>query len=167
LKISINTGFVRGEVFEYEVQIRNISDGPVEVPWDLSPADIEPADPRTPYQYQTAGIYLNAKLGNNRPVSLDGPILLFGTPSIASTMVKLRPGEWVRIKAKARAVPANPNDAWPPSGLTSKTVDGSVTAQLILAATYFSRATNGNSHEESHIAKGPIASNALTVQFRF
>jgi len=167
LKIFGRAEFARGEGFKYQVQIQNVSEQPIELPWDLSPADIEPADPRATYQYQTAAIYLNARLGDNRAVSMEGPILLFGSPSIRSTTLRLQPGEWVRIKAKGRASSSNPNDAWPPSDLTSKQVEGTLAATLILYANSFSPGTGGNSHEESQITKGPISSNAFKVQFRF
>jgi hypothetical protein len=78
------------EAFEYAVQIRNVSDHPVEIPWDLRPADIEPTDPRARYQYQTAAIWLDAKLGDNRAVSMEGLILLFGTPLSPSCFIGFR-----------------------------------------------------------------------------
>jgi hypothetical protein len=159
--------FARGEVFEYQVQIQNVSQQPIELPWDLSPADIEPADPRATYQYQTAAIYLNARLGQNRAVSMEGPILLFGSPSIRSTIIKLQPGEWVQIKAKGRALSSNPNDAWPPADLTSKQVEGTLAATLSLDASSFNPGTGGNSHEDTRTIKRPISSNALTVRFLF
>jgi len=167
LKILGRAEFARGEVFEYQVQMQNVSEQPIELPWDLSPADIEPADPRATYQYQTAAIYLNARLGDHRAVSMDGPILLFGSPSIRSTIIKLQPGEWVQIKAKGRALSSNPNDAWPPSDLISQQVEGTLAAKLILYDNSFSPATGGNSHEDSRTIKGPISSNAFKVQFRF
>jgi hypothetical protein len=162
-----NSEFARGEVFEYEVQIRNVSDQPIEMAWDLSPADIEPTDPRASYQYHSAAILLNAKLGENRAVSLEGSILLFGTPSLASTMITLEPGRWVRIKGKGRALSPNTNDAWPPPDLVSKEVEGTLEAMLILSVRSFNPGTGGNSHEASRITTEPISSNASKVQFRF
>lgn len=167
LKILGRAEFGRGEVFEYQVQIQNVSDRPMELPWDLSSADIEPADPDSGYQYETASISLGAKLGDNRAVTLEGSILLFGRPSIASTMVTLKPGEWARIKAKGQALPSNPNDAWPPSDFASKHVEGTLTATLILSASSFSPAKGGSSHEESRIIERPIFSNACKFQFSF
>lgn len=167
LKILGRAEFVRGEVFEYQVQIQNVSDRPIELPWDLSPADIEPADPGSSYQFETASISLAAKLGDNRAVTLEDPILLFGTPSTASTMVNLQPGEWVRIKAKGRALSSNPNDVWPPSDFASKEVGGTLTATLILSASSFSPAKGGSSHEENRTIERPIFSKATSVQFRF
>jgi hypothetical protein len=166
LKILGRADFARDDVFEYEVQIRNTSQQPVEIPWDLNSADIEPADPRASYQYQTTAIYVHAKIGENRAISMEGPILLFGSPSIASTMIRLEPGEWVRIRAKGKVRSSNPNDAWPPSTLTSKDVDGTLEASLILDSSSFSPGAGGNSHEESQITKGPISSNEYNVHFR-
>lgn len=167
MKILGHSELAGGEAFEYEVQIRNVSDQPIEMAWDLSPADIEPTDSRASYQYQSAAILLNAKLGENRAVSLEGSILLFGTPSLASTMITLEPGQWVRIKGKGRALSPNTSDAWPPPDLVSKQVEGTLEAMLILSATSFSPGTGGNSHEDSRITTEPISSNAFKVQFRF
>jgi len=167
LKISGLDEMVRGEAFDYQVQVRNASDRPIEIPWDLNPANIEPADPRTSYQYQTAAIWLNAKIGDNRAVTLEGTILLFGTPSIASTMVKLHPGEWVRIKAKGHALSLNPNNPWPPPDLASKQAEGTLEATLILYTHSFSSAAAGNSHEDSRMTSGQISSDKLTIRFSF
>jgi hypothetical protein len=167
LKIFGRSELTRGEVFEYEVQIRNASDRSIELPWDLSPADIEAADPHASYQYQTAAIFLHARLGDNRPVSLEGPILLFGSRSVTPTTLTLEPGEWVRIKAKGRAVSSNPNDAWPPADFTSKEVGGTLTATLIRSASSFTPGTASNSHEETRPIGEMISSNAPAIQFRF
>jgi hypothetical protein len=157
----------RGETFEYEVQIRNVSNKPVELPWDLSPANIEPADSHASYRYQTAAIVLSAKLEGHRPVIMEDSTVLFGAPSISSTMIKLQPGEWVRVKAKTRALSSNPNDTWPPEDLVSKQPDGQLTASLTLSSSVVTFAPDGNSHQASQTTKAPISSNVSTVQFRF
>ena len=167
LKLFGPAEIARGETFEYEVQIRNVSNKPVELPWDLSPANIEPTDSHASYQYQTAAILLSAKLEGHRPVIMEGSTLLFGTPSITSTMIKLQPGEWVRIKAKTRALSSNPNDTWPPGDLGSKQPEGQLTASLTLSSSVVTFAPGGNSHEASQTAKAPISSNVSAVQFRF
>jgi hypothetical protein len=167
LKIRDGVELAPGVEFEYEVQIRNASDYPIEIPWDLSSADIEPADPRAKYQYQTVAIWLDARLGNNRAVSMEAPIVLFGTPSVATTMIKLQPGEWARIKAKGHVLPSNPNNAWPPPDLTSRKVEGSLAATLLVYDHSFSPTAEGNSHEDSRMTNAPIYSKAVLVHFRF
>ncbi|MDP9147105.1 MAG: hypothetical protein M3N22_05555 [Acidobacteriota bacterium] len=167
LKISVSGELVRGELFEYEAQIQNVGAKPIELPWDLSPADIEPADPHANYEYKTAAIYLHARLKGDHAVTMDGPILLFGSRLIPSTIINLQPGEWVRIRSKGRAVPANPNQSWPPSGFTSKQVQGTFTATLTLYANSVSSSTGDGLHEESQTLNGPITSDASTIEFRF
>ena len=167
LKILGGSDFARNDIFEYEVQIRNTSKQQVEIPWDLNSADIEPADPQASYQYQTTAIYVHAKIGENRAISMEGPILLFGSPSLPSTMIRLEPGEWVRVRATGKVVSSNSNDAWPPSALTSKEADGTLEASLLVNSSSFSPGAGGNSHEESQITKGPISSNEYNVHFRF
>lgn len=167
LKLFGPAEIARGEAFEYEVQIRNISNKPIDLPWDLNPANIEPADSRVSYRYQTAAILLSAKLGDHRPVIMEGSVLLFGIPSISSTMIKLQPGEWVRIKAKTRALSSNPNDNWPPGDLGSKQPEGQLTASLTLSSSVVTFAPDGNLHEASQTTKPTISSNVLAAQFRF
>jgi hypothetical protein len=167
LKILGRPEFARGDVFEYEVQIQNVSDHPVEIPWDLSQADVEPADPRASYQYQTAAIVLNAKVGDHSSVTMEGSILLFGAPALRTTTVNLHPGEWARVKAKTRALSSNPNDPWPPSDLAPKRIEGRLTATLMFSSSTFTRAAAGGSQEDSHATNDPISSNACNVQFVF
>lgn len=168
VKILGKTELAHGETFEYEVQIRNISSQLVEMPWDLSEADIEPTDPDASYQYQTAAISLDAKLPHeNRTVSLQASVLLFGRPSISSTMVKLEPRQWVRIKGRGRAMPSNPNDTWPPFHLVSKDVEGTLEGTLMLSISSFIPTRGGNSHEDMKLTAEPISSNRIPIQFRF
>ena len=167
LKILSRPELARGDVFEYEVQIQNVSNHPVEIPWDLSQRDVEPTDPRASYEYQTAAIVLNAKVGNHRSVIMEGSILLFGARLPRTTTVNLQPGEWARVKAKTRALSSNPNDTWPPSDLASRRVEGSLTATLTFSSSSFTRAAGGGSQENSYATSEPISSNVYTVQFDF
>ena len=155
-----------GETFEYQVQIRNDSSQIIELPWDLSPADIEPETIGATYQYEMVAVYLQADLGQGRRITIQSSVLLFGSPSIASTTVKLRPGEWLRVKAKGHLVSANPSDVWP-SKAGRDNVRITLTATLTLYSNTFSTVSAGNSHEESRVAMGPIFSNAKTVQSHF
>lgn len=170
LKLLGSSGFSRGEVFEYEVQIRNASAQPVELPWDLSQADIEPANPSVGYEYQTAAILVGARAGSDRAVTLEGPVLLFGSPSIPSTMMRLEPGDWVRIKAKGRDLSSNPNEPWPAPELVEKQARGTLTATLTLSTSSFAPAPQGNlhgGHEDSRTIAAPVSSSPVAVQFRF
>jgi hypothetical protein len=167
MKILGPTVIARGQIFEYEVQIQNVTDHPVEIPWNLSRADVEPADPRASYQYQTAAIVLRTKVGDHQSVSMEGSILLFGSALVRSTTIKLQPGEWVRVKSKTRALSSNPNDPWPPSDLTSKRVEGSLTATLMFSSSVFRPPDGGGSQEDSRTTGEPISSNVSVVEFRF
>jgi hypothetical protein len=170
LKFPEGAELASGEAFEYEVQIRNVSDRPVKLPWDLSQADIEATDPSVGYEYQTAAISVGARVGSNRAVTMEASILLFGSPSITTTMMRLEPGDWVRIKAKGRNLPSNPNEAWPTPNLIEKLTEGELTATLILSTSSFTPGPQGNlrgGHEESRITGVPILSSPVAVQFRF
>jgi|GEM_PF-3269806 len=162
--------FARGESFDYEVRIQNVSAEPLALPWDPNPADVEPSDPHASYQYQTAAVVLQGKLRESGPVTLNGSVLLSGSPSIAYTTIKLDPGQWVRIKGRATAAPANPNDPWPPRSLNPEQLVGTLQATLLIEAHSFrapSPKNNGASHEDTRLTMEPISSNAVTAQFRF
>jgi len=168
-KILGPTELALGEEFEYEVQIQNTSDHTVEIPWDLSQRDIEPPDAHTSYDYQTAAISVIAKEGQGKAVIIDGSVLLFGSPSITSTMIALEPGDWVRIKAKGRDTVPNPSQAWPEPQFVGKRIGGTLAATLTLSKTSFLPGSSGNEkgHEEARNISVPIYSNAFPVQFSF
>jgi hypothetical protein len=119
------------------------------------------------YQYETAAILLSAKLEGRPSIGIEGSTLLFGMPSIGSTMMKLRPGEWVRIKTKARGLSSNPNDAWPPRDVASNRPEGQFIASLTLSASVVTFAPDGSAREAKQITKTPISSNVSAVQFHF
>jgi len=164
------TQLAPGEEFEYEVQIQNTSDHTVEIPWDLSQRDIEPVNPRASYEYQTAAISVIAREGQGKSVTIEGSALLFGSSSITSTMVALEPGDWVRIKAKGRALVANPNEVWPEPQFLGKQVNGTLVIILTFSRSSFSPGSSSNERdgrEDTRNISVPIYSNAVPIQFSF
>jgi hypothetical protein len=83
----------------YEIELKNVSDEVVRIPWDPSPRDIEPAPPR-PYEYElgSLGLELLGGSGENQPFE---SVSIYGSEE-SHTLQTLSPGECVSIRAETR-----------------------------------------------------------------
>jgi hypothetical protein len=83
----------------YEVELKNVSDAVVRIPWDPSPGNIEPAPPR-PYEYElgSLGLELLGTSGENRRFE---SVSIYGSEE-SHTLQTLSPGEWVSIRAETK-----------------------------------------------------------------
>lgn len=84
----------------YEVEISNLSDTPVIIPWTASPRAVEPNDPTISYVYMFARLRLHVVAPGIDEYSL-APTLLFGS-SETGTLRQLLPGQLVRIRTSAK-----------------------------------------------------------------
>jgi hypothetical protein len=88
----------------YEIELKNVSDATVRIPWDPSPRDIEPSPPR-PYQYQLASLRLVLTMPSGESERLEAATI-YGSET-SRTLRTLRPGEWVRIRAATKVKTLN------------------------------------------------------------
>jgi hypothetical protein len=90
--------------FEAEFRILNTGLAQIEVPVSPHLADLQPEDESTPFEYLS--IALEAHLINADPqgtqVIGSGAIELYGCSTQDGTIVILKPGEWIRVKAKVK-----------------------------------------------------------------
>lgn len=94
-----NTQNGDGHRLFYEIELKNVSDTTVRIPWDPSPRDIEPSPPR-PYEYRLASLRLVLIMPSGENERLDAAII-YGSET-SHTLRSLRPGEWVRIRAETK-----------------------------------------------------------------
>jgi len=93
--------FQPGEDVIYEIKIENTGKQARILPWDPHIVDVEPVGPSQQYDYKQASLSLwfttENKLTEASQVSL-----LYGTEGRAGSSLQLEPGQWARIRAKAR-----------------------------------------------------------------
>ncbi len=82
---------------QIEVQIQNVGELPIEIPWSPNLSDLQPSDETAKFQADQLLIGLFLRWGDGYSESL-GWIYLYGTAGQKDTMLTLLPGEWARIR---------------------------------------------------------------------
>jgi hypothetical protein len=89
--------YLDGDRAQIEVQIQNVGESPIEIPWSPHLSDLQPSDETARFQADNllVGLFLHWGEGNSESL---GWIYLYGVPSRKDTMLTLLPGEWARIR---------------------------------------------------------------------
>ena len=88
--------FRNGDRPNFQVQIENVGSTPIEVPVSPDLAALQPADPGQKMAYNRMIIELWLA-GANCSTSTGGTVTLYGDNDHPGSMLRLDPGEWVRI----------------------------------------------------------------------
>jgi hypothetical protein len=88
--------------FEAEFRIMNTGLVPIDLPISPHLSDLQPADEWQTFQYLS--LALSVRLSATGPVQVSGIgyIELYGAVEHEGTMLTLKPGQWIRVKAKLR-----------------------------------------------------------------
>ena len=88
--------------FEAEFRIMNTGLVPFDLPVSPHLSDLQPSDEWQPFQYLT--LALEVRLFGTGPVQAlgHGYVELYGSVDHADTIVTLKPGQWIRVKAKLK-----------------------------------------------------------------
>jgi len=89
--------YLDGGRAQVEVQIQNVGEAPIGIPWSPHLSDLQPSDETAKFQAYNllVGLFLHWGEGNSESL---GWIYLYGVPSQKETMLTLLPGEWARIR---------------------------------------------------------------------
>ena len=79
-----------------EFTLTNTGNTDFEVPISPQPADLEPNDPNIEYRVTSLGLYVLKASG---PPALKGGAILYGKPDAPGTMLRLLPGQSIRVLA--------------------------------------------------------------------
>jgi hypothetical protein len=92
------------EPFEAEFRVLNTGLAPLEIPVSPHLSDLQPSDESLPFSYFS--LALGVQVGGQDPQGRDlvgyGFIELYGSPRNDGTMLELRPGQWISVKAKVK-----------------------------------------------------------------
>jgi hypothetical protein len=86
--------------FETEFKIRNTGGTPVEIPVSPQLSDLQPTDESVDFTYLTLSLVVIVELDRGASVSGSGFGQLYGAADKPGSIVQLKPGEWIRVKAK-------------------------------------------------------------------
>jgi len=88
------------ENHEVEFIIVNLSKEDLTIPVSPNPGDLEPADPKVSYRLKFMRLYLTT--GDAQQAALQGGAELYGNDSSPDSLVSLRPGQSLDVRARVR-----------------------------------------------------------------
>lgn len=96
-----STEIAPDDPFEIEFKLFNSGRAPIEIPVSPHLSDLQPTDESLEFTYMSVALVVRAVADSQGPDpgSL-GFVQLYGSPDHEGSMLVLKPGEWVRIKAK-------------------------------------------------------------------
>ena len=90
-----------GDQPTFEVTVGNAGSEPIQLPFSPHLADLQPADPSQKFSFSELSVVL--WLGGNRwNANMGGAVNLYGADDHPETLLKLLPGEWLRIVGKGK-----------------------------------------------------------------
>ena len=107
------TEIVSSEPFAVEFKVLNTGVAPIEIPLFPHLADLQPNE-TSRFEYTSLALVVRVTgVPNGRDVTSLAMVELYGTSDREETMLTLKPGEWIRVKAKVklRQWPQEPVDA--------------------------------------------------------
>jgi hypothetical protein len=98
LRISItaldSVVYSNGDTLEVEFKVENAGTVPLELPVSPHVADLQPADEKQTFSYESLSLVLDHNFTD--------PITLYGNREHTGTLVTLKPGEWIRVRGVTR-----------------------------------------------------------------
>jgi hypothetical protein len=91
---------VMGDDVEFVVKLTNTGNEPVLLPWDPQMADFEEKGAGDDYHYVSISVLL--ELSDGRAKEMMTGWSLFGSPDLAGSLLEVRPGDWVQVRAKSK-----------------------------------------------------------------
>ena len=88
------------EPFQVEFKILNTGTAPIEIPVSPHLSDLQPNDESLAFSYFSIALVVRGEGEAQTPyVDCFGFVELYGSPDHPESMIVLRPGEWIRVKA--------------------------------------------------------------------
>lgn len=162
LRISIvsleSTKYKLGDDVVYEIKVENTGHEQLMIPWDPNLAHMEHEATATEYSYRMASIALWLT-DAGKPFETLEPSLLYGTTSTPSSFIKIAPGEWVRVRAKARLSPQSPL----PDG--ARPSERTISVRAVWTTSKARVTRRGDGYHEEVTAEGPVNMSENTGSF--
>jgi len=90
------------EPFDAEFRVLNTGLVPIDIPVSPHLSDLQPADESAQFSYFSLALVVEARMLKTPSLISSGFVELYGSPDHAGTILALRPGEWICVKAKLK-----------------------------------------------------------------
>ena len=101
--------YTLGDDIVFEVEVENVGRETLVLPRDPQVADFESTDPDESYQFEVINIGLN--IADEYGGGCIPGVSLYGSQNVPGSLLELRAGEWVQIRAKSR-LDTGSDDEW-------------------------------------------------------
>jgi hypothetical protein len=99
--------------FEVEFRVLNTGLAPIELPISPNLSDIQPNDESATFSYFSLALVVHTESEDNRGMPFAGWIELYGAPDHESSILTLKPGEWIRVTSNVKF------HFWPPDPVSA------------------------------------------------
>jgi len=109
--LSVSPTEIRGrEPFQAEFRVLNTGVAPIDVPVSPHLSDLQPASEYVDFTYYSIALTVQAEDDSHAHLPYGGHIELYGSTDHEDSMVTLKPGGWIRVRAnvKLREWPSKP-----------------------------------------------------------
>jgi hypothetical protein len=97
------------EPFQVEFKVLNSGTASIELPVSPHLSDLQPTDETVDFDYFSLGLVVRAVGESQGPaVNSGGSVELYGSPDHPETMMRLLPGEWIRVSANVKLLESPP-----------------------------------------------------------
>ena len=100
------TNYQVGDRPTFEVTIQNNGSEPIRIPFSPSLGGLQPENPAEKFAYFKLQITLWIAGDHRWSTNMGGSEFLYGADNHANTMLTLKPGEWVRVRARGYLGPS-------------------------------------------------------------
>jgi len=90
------------EPFEAEFRVLNTGRVPMDLPVSPHLSDLQPDDPSLSFSYFSLTLLAHISVEPYAEAGAFGLVQLYGSPDHEGTMIRLQPGEWIRVKANVK-----------------------------------------------------------------
>jgi hypothetical protein len=97
------------EPFQVEFKVLNSGTAPIELPVSPHLSELQPSDESVDFDYFSLGLVVRVEgEPQGPPVNSSGFVELFGSMDHPETMMRLQPGEWIRVSANVKLLESSP-----------------------------------------------------------
>jgi hypothetical protein len=90
------------EPFEVEFKVLNTGVAPIEAPVSPHLSDLQPSDESVAFSYLSLALVVGGESQSHGPVSTVGFVELYGSTDHDGSVLVLKPGEWIRVRANVK-----------------------------------------------------------------
>jgi hypothetical protein len=159
-----NSVLRRNGQFIFAIELQNVSNKPILIPWDPQSADIEPANANQNYEFEKLAVSLNLQAKSRGSFAIQGNVELYSSSKRPSSSIVLRPTERAHLRARANLSAVNAGFDWHRFAAGSNELDSELVVTTTFLACKFIAEPTSPKEECSSVSQDSSTSNSVPVK---